>query len=175
MAFFAGEMGTMTREYRVSAYFDAGLRVRIVTDASPWGVGGFVALGNTIISYFAEGLDQQDADLANAELGSPDGQQVWEALALLIALRLWQRYWMRTGVELRVKSDSVSALTLLIKLRAKPRATGLASIARELALEFSRCSYRPRWHEHVPGVANVDDSSLARRTSLRRSCGMQRR
>ena len=103
MAFFAGEMGTLTREYRVSAYFGSGLQVRIITDASPWGVGGFLVIGNTPMSYFADSLYQEDAVLADSELGSPDGQQVWEALALLIALRLWRRYWTKT-VKNRARS-----------------------------------------------------------------------
>ena len=161
LAFFKGEAGTLLREYRVSHYFGKSIKVRIVTDACPWGIGGFLAMNNTPVAYFSDELSQFDLELAGAELGSPDGQQVWEALALLVALRLWRSYWIKRGVELHLGSDSVSALSLLIKLRAKPKAKGLGRIARELALDFSRCSYRPKWHEHIPGVFRQAQQALS--------------
>ena len=163
IAFYQGEAGALVREYRVSHYFGKSIKVRIVTDASPWGIGGYLAMNNTPIAYFSDELCGFDLQLANAALGSPDGQQVWESLALLVALRIWRSYWVRRGVELHIGSDSVSALSLLMKLRAKPKAKGLGRIARELALDFSRCSYRPRWHEHIPGVSNVVSDKLSRR------------
>ena len=163
IAFYQGEAGALVREYRVSHYFGKSIKVRIVTDASPWGIGGYLAMNNTPIAYFSDELCEFDLRLANAALGSPDGQQVWESLALLMALRIWRSYWVRRGVELHIGSDSVSALSLLMKLRAKPKAKGLGRIARELALDFSRCSYRPRWHEHIPGVSNVVSDKLSRR------------
>eukprot|EP00439_Symbiodinium_sp_Y106_P060007 s2027_g8.t2 len=163
LAFFRGESGSLVRDFKVSSYFQKSVRVRIVTDASPWGIGGFLILGNEPVYYFASPLDQRDSSLAEAELGSPRGQQVWEALAILVALRVWRKYWSRTAVELYVSSDSVAALTLLLKLRAKPRAVGLGIVAREIALDFSRSSYRPSWYEHIPGVANTVADILSRR------------
>ena len=162
LAFYKGEAGTLIREYRVSHYFGRAIKMKIVTDASPWGIGGFLAMNNTPVAYFSDALCDFDLKLAEAERGSP-GQQVWESLALLVALRLWSSQWVKRGVELHLGSGSVSALSLLIKLHAKPKAKGLGRIARELALDFSRCSYRPRWHEHIPGVSNIVSDILSRR------------
>ena len=163
LACFKGEAGSLVREYRVSHYFGKAIKMRIVTDASPWGIGGLLAMNDTPVEYFCDGLSGFDLELADADRGSPDGQQVWEALALLVALRLWRSRWLKRGVCLRLGSDSVSALSLLIKLRAKPKARGLGRIARELALDFSRCSYRPKWFEHIPGVSNVISDVLSRK------------
>lgn len=57
-------------------------------------------------------------------------------------------------MKLFVKSDSVSALILLAKLKVKAKSFGLGVVARELALEFGTCSYRPRFLQHIPGIAN---------------------
>ena len=92
--------------------------------------------------------------MLGVEVGRPEGQQVLEALAVLVALKLWRKYWQQNGVHLHIRSDSVSTLTLLIKLRAKVSSPGMGLIARELALEFGSCSYKPRQYSHIPGVAN---------------------
>ena len=110
LAFYRGEVGALTREYRVSHYFGRAIKMRIVTDASPWGIGGFLAMNNTPIAYFSDALCDFDLELAEAERGSPDGQQVWESLALLVTLRLWTSRWVKRGVDLHLGSDSVSAL-----------------------------------------------------------------
>ncbi|CAE7793132.1 unnamed protein product, partial [Symbiodinium necroappetens] len=108
LAFYRGEVGALTREYRVSHYFGRAIKMRIVTDACPWGIGGFLAMNNTPIAYFSDALCDFDLELAEAERGSPDGQQVWESLALLVTLRLWTSHWVKRGVDLHLESDSVS-------------------------------------------------------------------
>ena len=46
-----------------------------------------------------------------------DGQQVWECLAILIAIRMWAHIWSKERIILRICGDNVGALTLCIKLR----------------------------------------------------------
>lgn len=138
------------------------LEKAIVTDASPWGIGGYMMLGDNVLAYFASTIDQQDEHILDVQIGSPSSQQVLEALAALVALKIWRKYWRQCGVHLIFKSDSVSTLTLLIKLRPKMASQGLGIIARELALEFGCCSYKPRYYHHIPGVANDWADHLSR-------------
>ena len=59
-----------------------------------------------------------------------------------------------------VKSDSVSALTLLLAMR--PSTPQLAIIAREMALDIADSCYRPVCVSHIPGVANKFADMLSR-------------
>eukprot|EP00435_Cladocopium_sp_Y103_P030056 s3225_g7.t1 len=154
LAFFAEEPGSVCRVYRVQAYFGRGLAVSIITDASPWGLGGYLMVNNTVIAYFSSAITQQDESILGLKIGDAAGQQVLEALAVLVALRLWQKYWRKPGVSLRIRSDNVSTLTLLVKLRPKYTSHGMSIVARELALEFGTSSYKPLFFQHIPGFSN---------------------
>ena len=64
--------------------------LELVFDASPWGLGGFltdIATGQ-ILQFFADPLTEQDAIRFGKPLGEASGQQCWEALAILVGLRL---------------------------------------------------------------------------------------
>ncbi len=43
--------------------------------------------------------------------GTNLGQQAWEALAILVAVREWRPVWMHGRVSLAIRSDNVGALT----------------------------------------------------------------
>ena len=43
------------------------------------------------------------------------GQQVWEALAIPVAVDRWSSHWNRQRIVLKVKGDNVTSLVLLIK------------------------------------------------------------
>ena len=162
-AFFEVEKHALRREFRLSTFLGKGLRVRIISDASLWGLGAVLVINHTVISYIASALDEQDEAMAGVKIGDPAGQQVWEALALLQALKTWATYWKKDGLDLMVSSDSVTALSVMISLRQKPGSQGLGTVVKELALEFSRSSYRPRWRQHIPGVSNDLADRLRRR------------
>ena len=63
-------------------------------------------------------------------------------------------------MKLRVKSDSISALILVLKL--KTAGTGPAVIAREMALDMASALYTPSVVAHLPGVANITADLLSR-------------
>ena len=88
-----------------------------------------------------------------------DGQQVWECLAVLVALDLWAPLWKQKRVALQIKGDSVTALTLLLKFRRS--GPEMAIIARELALRLAVLSLPPD-AIHVPGVSHIAADSLSR-------------
>ena len=78
-----------------------------------------------------------------------------------MALRGWASHWHGRRLRLRVKSDSVSALILVLRMKTSGRASGI--IAREVALDVAASCYAPALAEHVPGVANVVADALSRR------------
>ena len=93
------------------------------------------------------------------DTGTPTGQQVWECLAVLIALDLWSSKWTDARINLQVRSDNVTALTLLVKMR--PGSPQIAIIAREIALKLVEFSFPPD-AMHTPGIAHVLADELSR-------------
>ena len=81
-------------------------------------------------------------------------------MAVLSALRLWKPWWIHRRANLEVRSDSVSALIMLIKLKAS--GAGTNTVARELALDMCDALYEPNVAAHVPGVANIIADHLSR-------------
>ena len=86
---------------------------------------------------------------------------MWESLNILIALREWREWWKNGRVKLAVKSDNVTALSLLTKLKGS--SASLNVVARELALEFGDCSFAPTVVSHAPGITLSTVDYLSRR------------
>ena len=112
------------------------------------------------MEYIAEQITDEEAALLHQEIGNCKAQQTFECLVALVALRQWFQYWKGTRVELRVRSDSVCCLTMVLAHKASGVGTGI--IARELALDVARACYVPTVVEHVPGVANKTCDTLSR-------------
>ena len=113
------------------------------------------------IQFFSEPISDTDVARFGFVRGSPDGQQVWESLAALIAIRLWKHTWASGTSTLMVKGDSVTMLTLVVNMR--PASASLALIGQELALDFASAAFAPIITQHIPGVANVLADKLSRR------------
>ena len=90
--------------------------------------------------------------------GDCEGQQVFEALAILVAVRAWLPTCQHR-VQLTIRSDNVGALTLAVNMR--PKTSRLAVIARELALAFMQISFLPAV-VHTPGIAHIIADNLSR-------------
>ena len=112
------------------------------------------------IAYFSCPTDDHDVALFNFERGGSEGQQVCEALAMLVGLRLWATAWKDGRATIEVKGDSISALTLVLCCRTKGQATNI--IAREIALDIAETIYRPDLGTHIPGTMNVAPDQLSR-------------
>ena len=119
-AFLDGKPNTLERTCPLQDYLSDGHEVEITVDASPRGIGGTLQEDSEITEYFRDDLTEEDADMFNHPLGAAEGQQAWEALALLVALRIWSHKWRNRRIFLRVKSDSISALTMVLKMQAHP-------------------------------------------------------
>ena len=112
-----------------------------------------------IKEYFACAVTPEDVAMYGLDTGTSEGQQVWECLAVLIAIDLWSNQWTDARINLQVRSDNVTALTLLVKMR--PGSPQIAIIARELALKLVEFSFPPD-AMHTPGVAHVLADELSR-------------
>ena len=93
------------------------------------------------------------------DTGTSEGQQVWECLAVLIAIDLWSNQWTDARINLQVRSDNVTALALLVKMR--PGSPQIPIVARELALKLVEFSFPPD-AMHTPGVAHILADELSR-------------
>ena len=104
-------------------------------------------------------MSPDDEAVFDTAAGSSVGQQSWEALAILIALRIWVSHWKDKRVNLKVRGDNVGALTLILKMR--PSSSAQAIVAREVALLLA-CSSFPPDAVHTPGVSHVIADQLSR-------------
>ena len=53
LAFVEKRIGAIERVFLVSNYSGQGSEMRMITDASPWGLGGIFAVDRWIIGYFS--------------------------------------------------------------------------------------------------------------------------
>ena len=88
-------------------------------------------------------------------------QQVAEALAVLFGLCAWLSAWEDKAPRLEVRSDSVTALSMMARMQTSSPSVGV--VAREVALTLSRACVRPCVIAHTPGVANELADALSRR------------
>ena len=91
--------------------------------------------------------------------GDSDGQQSWEALAILVAVDIWAAILSQHRIVLLAKGDNVGALTLLVKMR--PSGPTMGILARELALGLAQLSFQPD-ATHTPGLSHVVADVLSR-------------
>ena len=121
-------------------------------------VGGILICGERVLGYFASSLTRLDESRFNSRIGDNEGQQIWEALCVLVALRAWIKQWAAVRVLLTSKPDNLSALVMAGKLKI----TSSTLIAREVALLLSEAAFMPRHIEHLPGVMNTWAGALSR-------------
>ena len=158
--FLSGVKGALVRDFTVAAYSRTGKKVTIQTDASPYGIGAVLYVEGQAAEYLYDRIREQDEVQLGYKAGANLGQQAWEALAILAAVREWRSVWRHGRIALAIRSDNVGALTAVAKLTAGSPAMGLC--ARELALEVAEGSFAPDILEHISGVSNVIPDHLSR-------------
>eukprot|EP00971_Amphidinium_carterae_P334202 6469348-Amphidinium_carterae.1 len=128
-------------------------KLMLVVDASPWGFGAFAQMNGQVISYLAGAWTDCDLERLQAEIGNHRFQAAFEALALLIAMRVWKRWWLGSHCQLLAKSDSMAALAVFEKQRSANPVLNM--IAREMALDRAEAAFEPVVDlAHVPGKLN---------------------
>ncbi len=165
LAFLDGTRGTLVREYTVMDVFNAAPRIAITLDASPWGLGAVLEMAGSPVAWYGVALQPEDVAIFKLEIGDPRGQQAWESLNALVALRHWSHCWRGQRVQLAVRGDSVTMLTLIMSFRPATKSGPLGLISREVALDVADSEYGPdiKHFEHIPGLANVTTDVLSRR------------
>ena len=164
-----GERAGIRRQYALKGYMKKLPLVTITWDASRYGMGATLQLEGKFMEYFSIQITELDQQVLETPAGAHEGQQVWEALAGLIARRHWDVYWQFQRATLQIRSDNIGALTMLTKLKGGSRP--LTLIAREYALDLGRAQWkpdlavnelRPRSRSHCRNVSNVRNRSPQR-------------
>ena len=93
------------------------------------------------MEYFAVRITKSDLRFFGYKRGDNAGQQCWETLAILVALNQWRTHWQHVRARLAFHADNVTALTALALLKAR-HSSGVANVARELALEMASADLR---------------------------------
>ena len=161
-AFLTHVNGTVVRTFNLNTHFNRGMKVCIYVDASPYGLGAWMIENDIAVAYFCDVISENDLkvlDLIGCK-GS-EGQQAFEALALLVALRLWLPDRQQHRIQVTMRGDNIAALYMVTKMQ--PKSKTLAIIARELAIDIACSTYCPDFAEHVSGVANVTADMLSRK------------
>ena len=157
-AFMARQRGTLTRVHPWTKLPESK-RMRVSVDASPWGIGGVLSEGVTPVAYFADDITTEDLRRFQASRGDSAFNTVWEALAILVGLRVWRELLGPLG-SFEVRSDSLGALGATLRGSAKsPR---LNVVIAEIMLDEAELSTRIEVLEHIPGVSNVWPDALSR-------------
>jgi hypothetical protein len=160
-AFLKNEQGTIQRVYTLQGHRGGGAQILICSDACPWGFGSAIFIDGIAVEYFTAQLDEHDCSIFQQKIGDPAGQQAWEALAIVVSLRMWVKYWRRSRVTLEVRSDNITALTMLTSFKGSGHSMSI--LAREIALDLGCGIFRPDVCSHSPGVAHKVADALSRR------------
>ena len=134
----------------------------VIVDASPWGLGGVLFHVGTLrpLEWFASALTPEEGALLGVPAGDSRIQQVAEALALLVALHAWGRFFRAAQGRVLARSDSTVALALLGKLASPSPA--LNFLAAEFGLRLEWSDVRALELEHIPGALNEVADALSR-------------
>lgn len=154
-ALLPGRHGPLVRNFPHEAWAPEG--EYIATDACPWGFVGIVFVNHKPAQWFAAPLTTSNLRRFQAKVGESKHNTTWEALAILVAIRLWLP---GICVLARVWSDSLSALRSMVKLCSRSPALNL--IAREVALDAVLTLYSVGLAVHIPGVSNKLPDDLSR-------------
>ena len=163
-AFLDGLTGSMVRELPLSTFRGLGPQLTMTFDASPWGAGGYLSVDGTPVSWFTSQFTSLDEELLRTPFGGCESQQVAEAMAVLIGVRLWLGHWRGLKPVLAVRSDSVVALSMLARMKVS--GVGMGIVGRELALTLAEASFRPQVCAHLPGLSNKVADALSRQFQI---------
>ena len=168
-SFLDHRSSAMTSGFYFRDHFNTAGSLMVATDASVWGLGAVLYIDGVLVAALHSPITSFDTLKFGFALGDEAGQQTWEMLILLVALRHWRGRWEHARVNLQVKSDNLAALTTLTSLKAKALNANFNLIARELALDLGHALYTPSFIVHTPGLSNVLPDWLSRVSQPSRS------
>ena len=136
----------------------------IVTDASPFGLGGVLIHRDrvdrdfTALAAFEAKFTKEEAEMFGVTHGDSSSQAFVECLAVYRAIVHWAAKF--RGHKLLIKSDSTVALGMAQKL-ASPNAS-LNWLASELSLQLELGDVDSLVPQHIAGIYNVEADFLSR-------------
>ena len=160
LAFLTHRRGTLVRCYALRHHFNECPPSVIAFDASALGLGAILLRDGTVTHFLSDPIGPLDEAMLGVAAGDENGQQLWEALALLVALRAWREVWSAGRSHLTMEGDSMTALYMLLDVTTRSDIN--VTIAREIALELGSAIYRPDCVRHVPGITNKVPDYLSR-------------
>ena len=150
--------------FRADPFVEKKIQYGLVTDASPWGLGGMLirvtmdGRSFEIVEAFEAEFKPEDAKLLNVTHGEASSQGVVETLAVLRGLYKWAAIFKSRPILLR--SDSTVALGVT-------RKTGSASpqlnyLAAEISLMLELHRVQKVVVQHLRGADNKETDWLSR-------------
>ena len=150
-------------------FVKAGGDITFTVDASPFGIGWVLYIGGVPEAFLYDQLYEEYETILHTKRGSADGQQMWECLSILVALRIWWSYWADRKAIVTIRGDNIAALTLGARLKI----TGPCNIiGREISMLYVETAYEPCFFEHVLGVGNVVADALSRIYDPNKRCSI---
>ena len=64
-------------------------------------------IDGVIKHFFSCPISDEDVAIYDMPRGTADGQQLWECLAILVAIDIWSSHWSQRRIILKVKADNV--------------------------------------------------------------------
>ena len=157
--FLEAEPGALRRSWELDHFRTPASSLTMVLDASPFGFGGALYEEGRPVAFFHDIIDDHDQRIHHHKRGDHKGQQVWECLVVLIALRVWKDRWVKRRSSITIRSDNMSALALACRLK-----TSAASrlIGKEIAMVYTSAAFEPKVVEHISGITNTVADALSR-------------
>ena len=88
VAFMDLRRGAMHKAFHLRHHYNQDAPTRLVFDTCCWGLGATIYVGEIPFAYFSSALTTDDERHFRICIGDNKGQQLWEALAMYVALRL---------------------------------------------------------------------------------------
>ena len=107
--------------------------------------------------YFHTPVSTDDIELLKVTIGDSACMPILEALAVLIAVRLWAG---RREIAYAVRSNALGAIQALANMLSKN--AGVNRVAAEMALDIVDKQYAPLRLTHIAGVSNIYPDFLSR-------------
>ena len=113
-----------------------------------------------LVGFFFDAVQPEDVARFGITIGDDKARQILEALAALVALRIWLPLWKDERIELTVRTDNTTELAMVSRVKASTKE--LQIIAAYMALSLGDSAYMPWVAEHTPGIQHIVADVLSR-------------